>query len=158
MRCWTSAVALASAVSVLSPAAARAQDPVRPDCRAHVTPTSRLAFTDSTHRRWYDRYWAGKCDGLSFFSCSSGKPHWNDAVEQILKVSPPERSDDMLAKACKLGQLIGFEWARDNSVRCIHTSDADKFMAIWNGKGAVSERLDRIEARARTMLRCRSSR
>ena len=96
------ALSLAS-VAVCAPVMAHAQEPVRSDCLAHVTPTARLTFTDDTHRRWYHRYWAGICDGLSFFSCNSGKPHWNEAVTQILREAAPERSNELLAKACKIG-------------------------------------------------------
>jgi len=142
-------------VMVNMPAWARAGEPVRADCRPYVTSTSRIAFIDDEHRRWYVRYWAGTCDGLSFFSCTSGKPYWNDAVSKILEAGPADQRDQLLNKACKLGQLIGFEWAKDNSIRCIHTSDADKFLAIWEGKGDAFQRLDRIEARAKAMLKCR---
>lgn len=133
-----------------------AQEPIRPDCLAYVAPTARLKFNDETHRRWYHRAWAGVCEGLSFFSCTSGKPHWNDAIGQILKEGSPERKVELLGKSCKLAHLIGYEWAKDNSIRCIHTSDGDKFLAIWKTKADVFERLNRIEALAKSMLRCRS--
>lgn len=148
---------VAGSLIFLAPGALAA-DPVRADCLAHIPATARLKFNDETHRRWYHRFWAGSCDGLSWFGCSSGRPHMNDAIRQILEAAPPQQRAELLAKGCKVGHLIGYEWAKDNSIRCIHTSDADKFLTIWNTKAEVAARLDRIEARAHAMLRCRTGR
>ena len=58
-------------------------------------------------------------------ACSESEPGWNQAVGNLMRKAPDQRAPELLAKACKLGELIGYEWAKDNNVRCIHTLGAN---------------------------------
>jgi hypothetical protein len=158
MRCVAAVAFLVATVGIGAPLGATAQEAIRQDCLAHVAPISRLTFSHDKHRRWYRRYWNGKCDGLStsFFSdaCSENEPGWNHAVGEILRQAPPARAGELLAKACKLGELIGYEWAKDNNVRCIHTmgsSSLSSLNSILREGGDIFARLERIEAKAKSM-------
>lgn len=152
-------VVLAAAAAIsLVPAAPLAQEAIRQDCLASVAPVSRLAFSHDKHRLWYRRYWNGKCEGLSMSilgdACSENEPGWNAVVTTIVRQGPPERAADLLARVCKLGELIGYEWAKDNNVRCIHTlgsNSLSSLQSILKEQGDVFRRLDRVEARAKAM-------
>jgi hypothetical protein len=144
-------------VAAVVPAAANAQV-IRADCASHVAAISRLSFAHEKHRLWYQRFWTGKCQGLSqsFLgdACSESEPGWNEAVSVLVRQAPKERQGEVLARACKLGELIGYEWAKDNNVRCIHTFGTNSLSTLnglLKGTGDVFERVTRTEARARSM-------
>jgi hypothetical protein len=156
-------ISATAAAAVLMPLSVFGQEAIRQDCLAHVAPVSRLAFSHDKHRQWYRRYWNGRCEGLSTSflgdACSESEPGWNQAVTDILRQGQPQRAAELLAKACKLGELIGYEWAKDNNVRCIHTMGSNSLSslnAILKERGDILQRLDRIEARAKSM--CQSLR
>lgn len=136
-------------LAFMVPAAASAQAYVRADCRTIVSrPT--LRFDDGDHRLWYRRFWNGDCDGLGF--CSPGAPNWNLAVGQILNRAPAARRAAIRAKACRLGRMIGFEWARDNSIRKIDTSQLSEFYSELDGAADIDSALDQVEQQARADL------
>lgn len=116
----------ASAFLAGSLAPAGAQDAIRSDCREHVVARSRLKFDDATHALWYQHYWEGKCAGLSesFFSdnCSRRQKSANEGVDELLGDAASADRSVVLKAACKYAELVGFEWAKDNSKRCIHTT------------------------------------
>jgi hypothetical protein len=149
-----------AALAAVAPAGAGAQEAIRRDCLASVAPVSRLTFAHNEHRLWYQRFWTGKCDGLSMLpppfgnGCTESAPGWNQVVTEILGQGPSNRSTELLAKICGLGELIGYEWAKDNDKRCIHTTGTNSLgslMPILRENGEVFGRLDRIEAKARAM-------
>ena len=156
-RAFGFAIVFASAAT-LAPVGATAQEAIRQDCLAHVAPASRLTFAHDKHRLWYSRYWNGKCEGLSTSlfgdACSESEPGWNQAVTVLVRQSPPARAGELLAKACKLGELVGYEWAKDNNVRCIHTTGSNSLSALnalLKEQGDIFDRLARAEARASSM-------
>jgi hypothetical protein len=108
--------------------AAQAQDYVRADCRAQLDPAS-LRFDTPLHQRWYRRFWTGDCDHLPM--CFSGSPNWNDIVGKLLIRGGPAEQAALLPKACRLGQMIGLEWARDKKIRRIDTGDLHAFKGSW---------------------------
>lgn len=131
---------------------------IRADCQPHVSSTARLSFAHEKHRLWYQRFWNGKCQGLSqsFLgdACSETEPGWNDVVGTIVRQGQETRRAEALARVCKLGELIGYEWAKDNNVRCIHTMGANSLSTLkglLTAGGDVFERLGRVEARAKSM-------
>lgn len=155
--CAALALALASLL-LASVGPVLAQSPIRDDCLAHVAPLQRLGFAHDKHRLWYQRFWTGKCLGLStsFFgdACSESEPGWSHAVGDFVRQAKPARAQEALEKACKLGELVGYEWAKDNHVRCIHTMGSNSLSAlksILNETGDVLDRLARAEKRARDM-------
>ena len=75
-----------------------------------------------------------------------------------MKESTPVNSAALIAKACKLGELIGYEWAKDNNVRCIHTTGNNGHNLtvlrdiVKNKKaGDILKRLDAAETKAKSM-------
>ena len=138
--------------------AAEAQEAIRGDCLAHVAPVSRLSFAHDKHRLWYMRYWDGKCRTLSTSllsdACNESEPGWNQVVGDFVRQGQRERLAEVLARSCKLGELVGYEWAKDNNVRCIHSTGANSLTtlkAIATEKTDILDRLARMEARARSM-------
>jgi|GEM_PF-702292 len=149
-----------AALAVMGSSGAGAQEPMRKECAGAVTPVARLAFAHDEHRLWYRRFWTGKCDGLSTLpppfgnGCTESAPGWNQVVGNILSEAPPNRAGELAAKICRLGELIGYEWAKDNDKRCIHTTGANSLsslMPILKEKDEVFARLDRFEAKAKAM-------
>jgi hypothetical protein len=121
---------------------------------------ARIGFDHDVHRLWYRRFWTGKCDGLSMLpppfghGCSESAPGWNEMVGQMLAQAPAGHEAEVAAKVCKLGELVGYEWAKDNDKRCIHTTGANSLGSltpILKEKGDVSGRLERVEAKAKSM-------
>jgi hypothetical protein len=128
---------------------------ILPQCRAYLPAEAQLRFAHDKHRRWYRRFWTGSCDGLSTFDfCHSGSPNWREVIERIRRQVPAGEQSTTISKACNVGHLIGFEWAKDNNVRCIHTSDLPGMMRMLES-GNMLERLNRLEAQARGKLGCR---
>lgn len=137
---------------------------IRADCQPHVGAISRLSFAHEKHRLWYQRFWNGKCQGLSQSllgdACSESEPGWNQAVADLVRQAPADKKAETLARVCRLGELIGYEWAKDNNVRCIHTFGSNS-LGTLNGLlksgGDVLGRLTRVETQARSMCRTLSA-
>ena len=143
---------LACAIVCLFPATLNAQTFVRQDCRSAIG-ASPSHFDDQTHRLWYRRFWNGSCAGLSF--CTDGSPNWNDAVGDVLRQTPVASRRVALKRACQLGRLIGYEWARDNGVRKIDTGDLQDYMRELSTSADSAEALDNVERSARSKLGAR---
>jgi hypothetical protein len=128
---------------------ARAQDYVRADCRTQLDPTV-MRFDTTLHQRWYKRFWTGECDHLPM--CFSGSPNWNDIVGKLLVRGGSAERAALLPKACRLGQMIGLEWARDKKVRRIDTGDLHAFKGQLEASGDALRGIDQVEASARTKM------
>ena len=135
--------------------AARADEPVRRDCLVHIRPTSELRFNDDVHRNWWRRFWTGNCSGLSMFQCLPGKPSWNDAITRLLNKVPSDERPALLAQTCTLGAAIGFEWAKDNSIRCIDTNNVSEWGAKLDVSARPLETAHELETLAKSKLHCR---
>jgi hypothetical protein len=125
-----------------------AQDYVRADCLGKATPARYAA--GSPEARWYRRFWTGDCDGL--FGCMGGSPNWNEVVGKLLERSPAAARTAVLAKACRLGPLIGMEWVRPKKVRRIDTGDLKGFNKTLERAGDVLRGLDAVDAEVRGKL------
>jgi hypothetical protein len=133
-----------------SAGAAHAQDYVRADCRAQFElETSR--FDTPLHQRWYRRFWTGDCDNLPM--CLAGSPNWNDIVGKLLTRGGPTERAALLPKACRLGQLIGLEWARDKKSRRIDTADLHAFKKQLEASGDALRGIEGVETSARAKMR-----
>jgi hypothetical protein len=128
---------------------AEAGEFVRPDCRAVVKPTDALRFDTDEHLRWYKRFWTGNCDHLSF--CFPGSPNWNDIVTKLLAKGGAAEQPALLPKACRLGQMIGLEWAKDKGVQKISTKDLRAFNVILERAGDPLKGVEAVDAQARSM-------
>lgn len=145
IRAWVAALA-----TLLIASEAGAQEFVRPDCRTTVQPTSRLQFENDLHARWYKRFWTGSCQDLSL--CMPGSPNWNDIVDKLLIRGGPSEHPVLLPKACRLGQLIGWEWARDRRIKRIKTGDLKVFSTMLEASGDPLRGVDQVERKARTLI------
>ena len=114
-------------------------------------PYAGLAFDDAKHRLWYARFWTGKCAGLSFFSCFSGKPYWHETMRRLVAAAPAERREALAARLLALGRKIGHEWAKENDIRRISTDHIRTWYARLeksDGETAIAA----IEAEATRLL------
>jgi hypothetical protein len=134
--------------AALACAEARAQSYVRADCRA-LAPAARLDPSPVT-AGWYKRFWTGDCGGLR--GCVGGSPNWNEVVGKLVARSPPADRVAVLAKACRLGPLIGQEWTRPRDVRRIDSGDLRGFRKTLESSRDVLKGLDRVEAQARAKI------
>ena len=134
-------VGLALAMALVGGSAAAAQDFIRADCRQHVE-NSPAPGADALTRRWYRRFWTGECAGLS--GCMGGAPNWNGVVGELVARSPEPQHAAVLAKACRLGPLIGVEWTRPRNVRRIDSGDLRSFNATLKAARAAEE-ADRVD-------------
>ena len=143
-------LAALSVVALLGIApAVQAGEFVRADCRALVKPTDAIRFDTDEHLRWYKRFWTGTCDHLSF--CFPGSPNWNDIVGKLLVKGGPSEQPALLPKACRLGQLIGLEWAKDKGVQKISTKDLKVFNSMLEAAGDPLKGVEAVDAKARAM-------
>ena len=141
------------ATAVWTGGAASAQEFVRSDCRPVVQPTHALKFENDLHARWYKRFWTGACEDLSF--CFAGSPNWNDIVTKLLVKGGDAQRKALLPKACRLGQLIGLEWARDRRIKRIKTADLKVFNTMLEAQRDPLRGIDQVEAKARAMVSSR---
>jgi len=129
--------------------AVQAQDYVRVDCRNQFDPAA-SRFDTPLHQRWYRRFWTGDCDHLPL--CLPGSPNWNDIVGQLMVRGGPAERAALLPKACRLGQVIGLEWARDKKVRRIDTRDLHAFKSQLEASGDALRGVEQVEASARAKM------
>jgi len=140
-----------AAVTLLAGApVARAGEFVRADCRALIKPTDDIRFDTDQHQRWYKRFWTGSCDRLPL--CFTGSPNWNDIVGKLLAKGGPREQPALLPKACRLGQLIGLEWAKSKQVQKISTKDLKAFKDTLEAAGDPLKGVEAVEVRARAMI------
>lgn len=133
---------LASALSLLSPHEAESQETAA--CNGYITPSSSLVFDDDgAHQLWYTRFWTGKCAGLFF--CSPGEPSWNAGIANLVRKHGLKERADLVERLCALGRRMGFEWAKDNSIRTIHTADLEVWIAELDAVSDIEPALAKLE-------------
>ncbi len=155
-----------------------AADPINPQCKGHIGEFIKSktyvekGFNHKRQKGWYYRWWSGRCDKVPYpdrWTCTTSKgavregaadqdKAWRKMVERF---AAEDGNKAEIAKAmCKLGELIGLEWARDNDVRCIHTSDLKGlWVALENqDKGTRLQRIADVRDEALEIIqRCRQS-
>ena len=100
------------------------------------------------HRRWYARFWTGRCTDLSLFTCFSGRPFWHETMRTLGESVAPERREALTRRLFALGRRIGHEWARENDVRKISTDDIRRWYRELEKGGDIAATVARIEAEA----------
>ena len=136
-------------------APARAQSAIS-ECRIVVPAEPAITFAHSKHLYWYRRFWTGSCKNLSTMDfCRSGSPYWNEVVIRLGRDATPTQRRFIVNETCRLGHLIGFEWAKDNDKRCIHTRDLSALYAHLDSPGDPLARLARTKRAASSLLECR---
>lgn len=92
-------------------------------------PSAGLIFDHQKHRAWYRRFWTGSCADLGFLDfCKKDEGGWPVIIEDTIAKLPAHDRRRARAEMWGIGRLIGFEWAKDNNIRAIHTSDLQR----WN--------------------------
>jgi hypothetical protein len=129
-------------------APALGQDYVRPPCEASTAPR----FEDHLQSLWYRRFWTGECKDLPVFGCRSGRPYWNEVVQTIVARAPADKRSDAVARVCRLGSRVGFEWTRPKRERRIDTNDLQSLYAKLNRAPDVMAGLGAVEASVKAKL------
>lgn len=142
--------ALLIIASLLGPAGAHAQTFVRGDCQSHLA-LAPVRYDTANHELWYKRFWTGGCDA-KIPRCIPGQPNWNHMVTTLLNRSPTAQRPEVLAKACRVGELIGVEWSRSKTIRKIDLNDLRRFNRELESAGDTLHGLDRLEKSARAKL------
>lgn len=142
--------ALLIMASLLLPAGAQAQSFVRGDCQGLVG-VSPGRYDTTVHELWYKRFWTGGCDA-KIPRCIPGQPNWNNMVTTLLNRGPAAQRPAVLAKACRVGQLIGVEWSRSKTIRKIDLNDLRAFNHTLEHEDDVLKGLDKVDQAARAKL------
>lgn len=141
----TVARALLVLMLLLAAGPAGAQSYVRADCRPLIGAAP--AGQDALTAGWYRRFWTGDCGALR--GCAGGAPNWNQIVGRLTARAAPAQRPAVLARACRLGPLIGREWTRPRAVRRIDSGDLRGFKATLDRAGDVLAGLGKVEAQVR---------
>lgn len=155
------------------------EDPIHSRCKGHVGKFSdaktyiEKGFNRKRQKGWYHRWWSGQCDKVPYpdrWTCTTSKgaaregaavqdKAWHKMVERFTVGAGANKAE--IGKAmCQLGDLIGLEWARDNDVRCIHTSNLKGWWADLENKdiGTLPQRIAHVREQAtKTIQDCRQS-
>jgi hypothetical protein len=118
----------------LTQAAHALDDPIPAACKGFVTPVNKLTFENEMHRNWYVSWWDGKCEGLPSWPFCQSKPYWSTFVEPVLEANPNADRNSLTQELCKLGEIIGYEFARDNQWRCIDRDDLSAWADLFSSK------------------------
>lgn len=98
-------------------------------CPSQFDPYHGMMFQPGAHEAWYRRFWTGKCDGLGLLDfCSESEGSWPAQIEKLLARAAPADHAAMRAELWALGRMIGYEWAKDNNARAIHSN---QHLARW---------------------------
>ncbi len=97
-------------------------------CPTEFDPFDQLTFDDSLHEAWYGRFWTGSCAGVNAF-CISG-PGWYETIDILLGRLPEAEHAYARNRMWALGRAVGHDWARDNRIDAIATSD----IQAWGGQ------------------------
>jgi hypothetical protein len=115
-----------------------------PTCNGLISASSSLSFDDDgAHQRWYRRFWAGQCSGL--FWCTPGTPNWNAGIANLIRKHALKERPQLIRRLCVLGRRMGFEWAKDNSIRTIHTADLEVWIPELDGAAEIEPALQKLE-------------
>ena len=126
-------------VLVAPPANVAADDTIIDVCWPHVEPMTRQDYDDvKRHPGWYRRWWTGKCDQVpfpDFWTCQSDvETAWNGVVQTVAEPFEGDAKFEIEREICGLGQLVGFEWSKDNATRCVHTEELRYWWDVLEGK------------------------
>lgn len=111
-----------------------------------------IAFDDAKHRGWYVRFWTGSCRELKVI-CLSGAPYWGEIMQRLLASVPADRQERLRTRLILLGQSIGYEWAKENSIRRINNDHIKSWSADLKRNARDPEpAVSRIEWHSRTLL------
>jgi hypothetical protein len=142
--------ALFLTVGLLFGADAQAQSFVRGDCQGHLALVA-PRYDAANHALWYKRFWTGGCDP-QIPRCIPGQPNWNNMVTTLLNRGPAAQRPAVLAKACRVGELIGVEWSRSKTIRKIDLGDLRAFNHMLEHEDDVLKGLDKVDQAARAKL------
>ncbi|HEY1750158.1 MAG TPA: hypothetical protein VGG29_02785 [Caulobacteraceae bacterium] len=120
-------------------------------CSGVATPMGALRFDNAEHRAWYVRFWTGDCAGTHSF-CLPGSPDWMTTVTYVAQHAAPAQRAALINRTCRLGQVIGMEWARDSHIKRISLKDLRAFSDILRRTPDVNTALNDIAAKVAALL------
>lgn len=122
-------------------------------CPTEFDPYHGLVFDHAKHEAWYRRFWTGRCEGFGFLDfCVEDDGGWPAVIASTLTRLPEDHRQLMRAQMWGIGRLIGFEWAKDNDIREIHTSDLRRWRSLLDATSDPRRALERICFEARAAL------
>ena len=83
------------------------------------------------------------------------KPYLTSELSELLRRAAPAERPALLARACRLGRMVGYEWARDNGIRRIDTDDLQGYEEQLSRAGGAGAALDLVEQSAKAKLAAR---
>jgi len=129
-------------------------NPVPAGCKDFISPIGRLSYESETHRNWYVSWWDGKCEGLPSWPFCQSKPYWNTVVEPVLEANPGADRKSLLRELCRLGELIGYEFARDNTWRCIDRDDLSAWVTRFSSTdGNIIQKIADVRSEAERKIK-----
>ncbi len=116
------------------------------DCAERADPTANRTYDNEEHRLWYEaRFWGGACRGKIWLTCWSG-PSWYEVMNDVLSQTQETDRPEMCQRLYRLGERMGYEWARDNDIRTIHTADLEAWQSVLLGSDDPMRAISETEA------------
>jgi hypothetical protein len=143
--------ALLLGATIASGGNASAQDFMPAACAVLFAQDSPDHFDNAAHRAWYRRFWNGSCAGVTDF-CAGGQPNWGTEISALVDRAAPDQRQAVSAQACRLGRKVGLEWARDNAVRKINTTELSALLRTLHAPGQPQTLLAIVEQRVTNLL------
>ena len=123
-------------------------------CKDVISPISRLSYENETHRNWYISWWDGKCEGLPSWPFCQSKPYWSTVAEPVLEANPGADRKSLIRELCRLGELIGYEFARDNKWRCIDRDDLSGWVTRFSSAdGNIFQKVADVRSEAERKIK-----
>ncbi len=128
--------------------------PIPAGCKDFISPIGRLSYENDTHKNWYASWWDGKCEGLPSWPFCQAKPYWSTVIEPVLEANPGADRKSLLRELCRLGELIGYEFARDNTWRCIDRNDLSAWVESFSSTdGNIYQKIVAVRTEAERKIR-----
>ncbi len=150
-------IRLTSSVLLLfffTPFAFGSDGPIPAGCKDFISPVGRLSYENEAHRNWYVTWWDGQCEGLPSWPFCQSKPYWSTVVEPVLEANPDVDRKPLLRELCKLGELLGYEFARDNTWRCIDRDDLSAWVDMFSSRdGNIFQKIASVKSGAEAKIK-----
>lgn len=134
--------------------------PISKHCKNYIKAFDKEKYDDARrHKGWYFMWWTGDCSQVPYpdwWTCTSESYAWNRYVDLMISEAKLEQKEGVASQTCKIGRLMGLEWAKDNNIRCIHTHDLGKLEKILTDNNRpAADRLQEVKGRISDLLKTR---
>lgn len=114
-------------------------------CAQRTDPAQNVSYEDAEHRLWYEvRFWTGACH-RDLWWCFEG-PSWYEAMDKVLARATPAQRPALCPRLYRMGARMGYEWARDNAIRRIHTADLKAWRSLLLDQNDPALAVSTVEA------------